>query len=76
MILFLPSYIPELFCAVLLKPCTTTKKLKRMGLFNKLFGTQKSEEPTIKIELNDNGIFINEIEITDSPQTHLIFLVY
>ena len=35
-----------------------------MGLFNKLFGTKKSEEPTIKIELNDNGIFINEIEIS------------
>src|SRR5690606_36085780 len=35
-----------------------------MGLFNKLFGTNRSEEPTIKIELNDNGIFINEIEIS------------
>mgnify|MGYP003617710349 CR=1 FL=1 len=35
-----------------------------MGLFDKLFGTKKSKKPIFKIELNDSGIFINEIEIS------------
>lgn len=35
-----------------------------MGIFDKLFSNKKSEEATFKVELNDNGIFINEIEIS------------
>lgn len=35
-----------------------------MGILNKLFGKDKIEKPTLKIDLNESGIYINENEIS------------